>query len=91
VLWYDSTIKTATVRDLRNHFSRLLAWIAAGEEITLTQRGKPVARLSPARTPAGLEKVDWNQSAAMARDRSREIRLSACESSELLMEAGGKW
>jgi antitoxin (DNA-binding transcriptional repressor) of toxin-antitoxin stability system len=89
VLWYDSTMKTATVRDLLNHFSRLFAWIAAG--ITLTQRGKPVARLSPAPTSAGLEKVDWNQSAAMARDRSREIRLSACESSELLTEAGGKW
>jgi prevent-host-death family protein len=84
-------MKTATVRDLRNHYSQLLAWIAAGEEITITQRGKPVARLSPAPASADLEKVDWNQSAAMARDRSREIRLSASESSELLMEAGGRW
>ena len=84
-------MKTATVRDLRNHYSQLLAWIAAGEEITFTQRGKPVARLSPAPAPAGLKKVDWNQSAAVARDRSREMRLSPCESSELLMEAGGKW
>jgi prevent-host-death family protein len=84
-------MKTATVRDLRNHYSQLLAWIAAGEEITITQRGKPVARLSPPPAPAGLEKVDWNQSAAMARDRSREIRLSASESSALLMEAGGRW
>ena len=84
-------MKTATVRDLRNHYSQLLAWIAAGEEITITQRGKPVARLSPAPAPADLEKVDWNQSAAMARDRSREIRLSAGESSELLKEAGGRW
>ena len=84
-------MKTATVRDLRNHYSQLLAWIAAGEEITITQRGKPVARLSPAPASADLEKVDWNQSAAMARDRSREIRLSAGESSELLKEAGGRW
>ena len=84
-------MKTATVRDLRNHYSQLLAWIAAGEEITITQRGKPVARLSPPPASADLEKVDWNQSAAMARDRSQEIRLSASESSELLMEAGGRW
>jgi prevent-host-death family protein len=84
-------MKTATVRDLRNHYSRLLAWIAAGEEITLTRRGKPVARLSPAPASADLEKVDWNQSAAMARDRSREIPLSASESSKLLKEAGGRW
>ena len=84
-------MKTATVRDLRNHYSQLLAWIAVGEEITITQRGKPVALLSPPPASADLEKVDWNQSAAMARDRSREIRLSASESSELLMEAGGRW
>ncbi len=84
-------MKMATVRDLRNHYSRLLAWIAAGEEITITQRGKPVARLSPAPALGDLEKVDWNQSAAVGRDRSREIRLGASESSEILKEAGGRW
>jgi prevent-host-death family protein len=84
-------MKTATVRDLRNHYSRLLAWISAGEEITITQRGKPVARLCPAPALSELEKVDWDQSAAVARDRSREIRMSASESSKLLKEAGGRW
>jgi prevent-host-death family protein len=84
-------MKTATVRDLRNHFSRLLVRISAGEEITITRRGKPVARLSPASALADLEKVDWDQSAAVARDRSREIRLSAGESSKLLWEAGCRW
>jgi prevent-host-death family protein len=84
-------MKTATVRDLRNHYSRLLAWISAGEEITITQRGKPVARLGPAPRLDDLEKVDWNESAAVGRDRSREVRLSEGESSELLKEAGGRW
>jgi prevent-host-death family protein len=84
-------MKTATVRDLRNHYSKLLAWIAAGEEITITQRGKAVARLSPAPALADLEKADWNQSAAVARDRSGKPHLSASESSELLKEAGGRW
>ncbi len=36
-------MKTATVRDLSNHYTKLLAWIAAGEEIIITQRGKPIA------------------------------------------------
>jgi prevent-host-death family protein len=84
-------MKTATVRDLRNHYTRLLAWIAAGEEITIIRRGKPVARLSPAPPSNELEKVDWNQSAAVTRDRSQEINLSAGESSELRKEAGGRW
>ena len=84
-------MKTATVRDLRTHYSRLLAWIAAGEEITITQRGKPVARLSPAPASVELEKVDWNQSAAVTRDRSSDIRWSAEESSELRKETGSRW
>ena len=83
-----STIKTATVRELRNHYSRLRAWIAAGEEIIITQHGKPVARLSPTPAPSDFAKADWNRSAAVARDRSREICWSAEESSEFRKEKG---
>jgi prevent-host-death family protein len=42
------TMKTATVRDLRNHFPRVAAWIAEGEPVEITKSGKPFARLSPA-------------------------------------------
>ncbi|MEI6675616.1 MAG: type II toxin-antitoxin system prevent-host-death family antitoxin [Verrucomicrobiota bacterium] len=41
-------MRTATVSDLRNHYTSLLGWISAGEQIVITQRGKPVARLIPA-------------------------------------------
>ncbi len=41
-------MKTATVRDLRNHFARVSAWIEGGEEVELTKRGKVVARIVPA-------------------------------------------
>ncbi len=83
-------MKTATVRDLRNHYTQLLAWIAAGEEITITQRGKAIARLmpEPASAPA---KVDWSASQAVARDRSGETVLSAEESAQLIANASGKW
>ncbi len=40
-------MKTATVRDLRNRFSRVAAWIAQGEQVEITKRGKPFARLLP--------------------------------------------
>lgn len=33
------------VRDLRNHLSRYLGRVQAGEEVTVTDRGRPVARL----------------------------------------------
>ena len=40
-------MKTATVRDLRNRFSRVAAWIAEGEPVEITKSGKPFARLLP--------------------------------------------
>jgi antitoxin (DNA-binding transcriptional repressor) of toxin-antitoxin stability system len=40
-------MKTATVRDLRNDFASLEAWLAEGETIRIEKRGTPVALLSP--------------------------------------------
>jgi antitoxin (DNA-binding transcriptional repressor) of toxin-antitoxin stability system len=39
-------MKTATVADLRNHFSRISAWIEHGETVRIIKRGKPFARLT---------------------------------------------
>ncbi len=57
-------MKTASVRELRNHYNTLLEWVSEGEEVVITKRGKPVARLVP-ETDAGEKKVDWSQSVAM--------------------------
>lgn len=46
-------MKTATVRDLRNDFAKLEAWLAAGERVEIRRRGKPVAVLGPT-TDGGL-------------------------------------
>ncbi|MGD1085871.1 MAG: hypothetical protein ABSA47_14135 [Verrucomicrobiota bacterium] len=40
-------MKTATVRDLRNRFPRVAAWIAEGEPVEITKSGKLFARLVP--------------------------------------------
>ena len=40
-------MKTASVRDLRQSFARILAWIEAGEEVAITMRRQAVARLIP--------------------------------------------
>ncbi|MDA1273898.1 MAG: prevent-host-death protein [Verrucomicrobia bacterium] len=39
-------MKTVTVRDLRNHFSKLEAWLAEGEQIRIEKRGEPIAMLT---------------------------------------------
>lgn len=42
------TMKTASVRDLRNNFAKVSRWLEAGEKVEITKRGRPYARMSPA-------------------------------------------
>lgn len=41
-----------SIRELRNHGGDVVDRAAAGEEITITRAGKPVAELRPASPPA---------------------------------------
>jgi antitoxin (DNA-binding transcriptional repressor) of toxin-antitoxin stability system len=52
------TMKTATVRDLRNRFPRVAAWIAEGEPVEITKAGKLFARLVPPAKAPKLVKPD---------------------------------
>jgi len=45
------------VRELRAHLSRYLKRVAAGEEILVTDRGKPLARIAPADRRSKLEEL----------------------------------
>jgi prevent-host-death family protein len=78
------------VRELRAQLSRYLKRVAAGEEILVTERGRPVARLSPAN---GRSKVDELIAAGLVEPAPRrtgwlpERRVKAKGSvSELLKE-----
>lgn len=54
-------MKTATIRDLRLTFPKVEAWLASGETVRITKRGRPIARLVPdtAATGRKLVKVDY--------------------------------
>ncbi len=90
VLYFCSTMKTASVRELRNHYSRLLRWLEAGEEIAISKRGRIVARLVPEKSPPD-QKVDWTTSAAFRRNKNQLPLLTAKESATLLAEGQGRW
>ena len=60
-------IKTAAVAELKAHLSRLLRRVKAGDEILVTERGVPVARIVPV-PPVGDERL--REAAA----RSRSVR-----------------
>jgi len=40
-------MKTASVREIRQNFPRVMAWIADGEQVAITMRRRVVARLVP--------------------------------------------
>ena len=42
-----SHMKTATVRQLRTEFRKVLAWVNAGQEVAITRRRKIVANFTP--------------------------------------------
>jgi len=48
---FCETMKTASVRDIRQNFPAVLRWIEEGENVAITMRRKIVARLIPERAP----------------------------------------
>jgi prevent-host-death family protein len=49
-----SGINTVTVRELRNQGGQVLDRVLAGEQLTITRDGQPVAELSPLSIPTNL-------------------------------------
>jgi prevent-host-death family protein len=63
-------MKVASVSEARNRFSALLDLVRSGESVTITDRGRPVARLVPA-----LGQADGDDEARLARlERAGLIR-----------------
>lgn len=52
---HNGHMKSAGVAELKAHLSRYLASVKEGEEVTVTERGRPVARLVPVDPVAGRD------------------------------------
>jgi prevent-host-death family protein len=59
------------VRELRQDASQVLRRVAAGETVTITDRGRPVARLSPIAPSAGVAEL---RAAGLVREPARRMR-----------------
>lgn len=65
-------MRTASVRDLRNHFASVAQWIKDGETVTITSNGAIFATLAPAN--AGKSgKADWAQRLGRRRPLGRKL------------------
>jgi antitoxin (DNA-binding transcriptional repressor) of toxin-antitoxin stability system len=72
------TMKTATVRELRNNFAGLAKWIEQGEEITMARNGQTFAALSAACSEQGA-KVDWAARFAKRKPLGKGMSTAATE------------
>ncbi len=50
-------MKAMSAADANRHFSSLLRMVAAGEEVTVLSRGKPVAKISPIRSEQPVRQI----------------------------------
>lgn len=80
-------MKSTTVRELRNNYSKVLKWVAKGEEVEVTRRGKVVAKVIPPAS-AGVSQVDWSKSAALNR-KPWSTSLTSAQSAAILAESQG--
>ena len=60
-------MKTASVREVQHHLSKVLAWVERGEEVQITRRNKTVARIVAAEAQG--TRIAWPPFA----DRARQI------------------
>lgn len=49
---YDVSTMNVGIRELKQHLSQYLARVRDGEEVIITDRGNPVARIAPVRRAA---------------------------------------
>jgi antitoxin (DNA-binding transcriptional repressor) of toxin-antitoxin stability system len=82
-MWtYFVHMKTATLRDLRNDFAKLEAWLGEGEEIRIEKRGKPIAMLTPMK-PKPLGKVEMPDFSARLQETWGDRVFSEAEIREM--------
>ena len=81
-------MKTATIRDLRNRFPRVAAWIEQGEPVEITRGGKVFARLVPA-TPEKPRRFKMPDVMARLRANFGDKAYSAQEIQGLIQESRG--
>jgi antitoxin (DNA-binding transcriptional repressor) of toxin-antitoxin stability system len=78
-----------TVRDLRNSFSRLEAWLLEGEQIRIEKRGRPIGILTAWRADAATKPDFAARRRAIWGGRVfTEVEVAAIRSEELEGEEG---
>jgi prevent-host-death family protein len=74
--------------EAKNKFGHLLDEVEHGEEIVITRRGKPVARLVPAEP--GFDREKARRAVAGILEMSKGVTLGGLKIKDLINEGGGR-
>ena len=77
-------MKTASMREVQHHLSEIIDRVSQGEEVTITRRGRPVARLLPARKTQ--KRMEWPDFEARMREDFPDGPPAGKPPSELISE-----
>jgi len=70
--------------EAKNRLGQLLDWVEQGEEVTITRRGKAVARLVPSRPAASRDAA--REAARGIREMSKGVTLGGVKLKDLIDE-----
>jgi prevent-host-death family protein len=76
-------VRTVTVTQAHQNLSRLLRDVSSGQEVVVTSRGKPVARLVQIDAPEGAERSRRFDQALEQLDRLPPVTIGAWSRDEL--------
>jgi prevent-host-death family protein len=86
--WLDLAMKRVKIAELKDHLSEHLRAVEQGDEIEVTDRNRPIARITS--IEAGPHIVPATRSLATLRRRPRRPGRWAVTSLELLLEERGE-
>ena len=86
-MWPYVAMKSVKIAELKDHLSANLRAVEAGSEVEVTDRGRPIARIVPARTGApAVHVIPPSREFHDIRDRQRAPARWAIGSTDLLLE-----
>ncbi|OYU98808.1 MAG: prevent-host-death protein [Verrucomicrobiales bacterium VVV1] len=83
-------MKTATIREMQHGLTAVLERVARGEEITITRRGLPVARILAATPVKKAKKPIWPDAMARLNERFPGGPPKGKPTSEVVAEMRGR-
>lgn len=80
----NGTMKEVGAFEARNRLGQLFDLVEAGEDVAITRRGKPIARMVPSGAASGRERA--RQAAARIRAMRKDTTLGGLAFSDLIGE-----